>query len=148
MDQTHVSFVSCIGRQILYHWATREAFLSLALWSFFIVIFHVGRFFCYQLLETTFDKPWFRRILLKFTITDCSLEPGMLFMAAYRSLWRKNSSFCFTRTLCKPLLLSISEFSYNKDSFRNSDHIFTQIIRIIQEKEEFTLIIQMSTYEN
>ena len=24
-DRNHVSWVSCIGRQILYHWATREA---------------------------------------------------------------------------------------------------------------------------
>ena len=24
-DQTHISCVSCIGRWILYHWATREA---------------------------------------------------------------------------------------------------------------------------
>ena len=24
-DQTHISHVSCIGRQILYHWVTREA---------------------------------------------------------------------------------------------------------------------------
>ena len=24
-DQPWVSFVSCIGRQILYHWATKEA---------------------------------------------------------------------------------------------------------------------------
>ena len=40
MDRTHVSFVSSIGKQILYHWATWEAFVKSALWVF------VAQFLC------------------------------------------------------------------------------------------------------
>ena len=38
-DQTHVS---CIGRQILYHWATREAFPCINFSNAMVIYSHVG----------------------------------------------------------------------------------------------------------
>ena len=59
-DRTHVSYVSCIGRRVLYHWATREAsnliiiIISEALdcsWSFVLRLCRNFDFCCFYSLE-------------------------------------------------------------------------------------------------
>ena len=38
-DRTPISFVSCIGRQILYHWATWEAEVFVYMWPIILFLF-------------------------------------------------------------------------------------------------------------
>ena len=47
MDQTCISSVSCLGRQILYHWATREA-----LYKVILLLLLLSRFSCVWLCAT------------------------------------------------------------------------------------------------
>ena len=58
-DQTHISYISCIGRQVLYHWATRKAYLGLC-WelrlSLFLNNFFVLEYNCFTLLFLLYNE--------------------------------------------------------------------------------------------
>ena len=120
-DQTHMS---CIGRQILYHWATREA-PRLFLWVSIIMPFSLGKNHIKKPSVLIFSH-WLKKYppFYSVSLTFYSLQPRKLNLISFNSLFLKHlfgsltfENWSITITLNTSLRLP-SFFPFNTASSR------------------------------